>query len=115
MKTNQQVLNIVYKISDEIEYEVNENGIVTLLEKQNHKIQQFLRKLKAKIPMYKKVELDEYGSAVFLAIDGVKTIEEIGRLLEDKFGEKVNPIYERLLLFLNHIDVNCKYIEQISS
>lgn len=115
MKTNEDVLSIVFKISDGTQYEVSEVGIVTVLEKQDHKIQNFFRKLKFKIPMYKKIELDEYSSAVFLAIDGKQTVEEIGKVLEDKFGDKVNPLYERLLVFLNHIEANLKYIEQVNS
>lgn len=114
MKSNDEVLNIIYKISDSIEYDIDKDGIVTVLEKQNHKIQKFFRKLKFKIPMYKKITLDEYSSAVFLQIDGRKTVEKIGENLEAEFGEKVQPLYERLLLFLNHIDVNCNYIEKIN-
>ncbi|MGL5314444.1 MAG: PqqD family peptide modification chaperone [Peptostreptococcaceae bacterium] len=114
MKTNEDVLNIIFKICDGVEYEVSDNEIVTILEKQDHKIQKFFRKLKVKIPNFKKIELDEYSSAVFLEIDGVKTVEEIGQILEVKFGEKVNPLYERLLVFLNHLDVNCKYIEKVN-
>lgn len=113
MKSNEEILGIIFKIRDCVEYEVNEDGIVTILEKQEHKIQKFFRKLKFKIPMYKKIELDEYSSAVFVQIDGVKTVKEIGENLEVKFGEKVHPLYERLLLFLNHIDVNCNYIEKV--
>jgi len=41
MKTNEEVLNIVYKICDSMEFEVNNKGIVTILEKQDHKIQNF--------------------------------------------------------------------------
>lgn len=115
MKTNEDVLNLVFKISDGIEYEVSKEGIVTILEKQDYKVQNFFRKLKFKIPMYKKLELDEYSSAVFLAIDGKNTVSEIGKTLEIKFGDKVNPLYERLLVFLNHLEVNLKYIEQINS
>ena len=114
MKSNEEVLNIVYKICDCLEIEVNNNGIVTILEKQDHKIQDFLRKLKFNIPKYRKIELDEYSSTVFLLIDGNKTVKEIGESLDKKFGNKVHPLYERLLLFLNHIDVNCKYIEKIN-
>ncbi len=114
MKSNDEVLNIIYKISDSIEYDIDKDGIVTVLEKQDHKIQKFFRKLKFKIPMYKKITLDEYSSAVFLQIDGRKTVEKIGENLEAEFGEKVQPLYERLLLFLNHIDVNCNYIEKIN-
>lgn len=110
---NDEILNMRFKICDNIEYEVDENRIVTVLEKQDHKIQRFFRKLKVKIPMYKKIAFDEYSSEVFLQIDGNKTVKEIGEELEAKFGDKVQPLYERLLVFLNHIYINCKYIERI--
>ena len=42
----------------------DEEGIFTILEKQDHKIQRFFRKLKFKIPMYKRTSLDEYGSCL---------------------------------------------------
>ncbi|KKY00623.1 hypothetical protein VN21_13150 [Paraclostridium benzoelyticum] len=113
MKNNEEVLNLVFKKSENIEYEVSSDGIVTILEKQDHKVQNFFRKLKFKIPMYKKMELDEYGSFIFLQIDGKKNVEELGIKLEEKYGEESHPLYERILLFLNHIDVNCHYIEKI--
>ena len=109
---DEEVLNIVFKISDKIEYEVDKEGIVTVLEKQDHRIQNFLRKLKFKIPMYKKMILDKYSSYIFSQIDGKKTVKEIGENLELKYGQESHPLYERLLLFLNHIEVNCHYIEK---
>jgi hypothetical protein len=51
---------------------------------------------------------------VFLQIDGKNTIKDIGKNIEAKYGDKIQPIYERLLLFLNHMDVNCKYIEKVN-
>jgi hypothetical protein len=114
LNNNEDVLNIIYKVADKFEYEVDEENIVTILEKQDHKFQKFFRKLKLRIPEYKKTSLDEYGSCVFLQIDGKKTVKDIGENLEIKYGEKVQPLYERLLLFLNHIDVNCNYIEKIN-
>ena len=112
LNNNEDVLNITFKIFDELEYEVDKENIVTILEKQNHKVQRFLRKLNFRIPEYKKTSLDEYGSCVFLQIDGKKTVKDIGENLEIKYGDEAHPIYERLLLFLNHIDVNCNYIEK---
>lgn len=110
--SNEEVLNIIFKIPDTLEYEVSKDNIVTILEKQDHKVQKFFRKLKFRIPEYKKITLDEYGSYVFLQIDGKKTVKDIGENLEVKYGDKAHPLYERLLLFLNHIDVNCHYIEK---
>ncbi|MBV7275397.1 PqqD family protein [Clostridiaceae bacterium UIB06] len=114
LNNNEEVLNIIFKISNNLEYEVDKEGIVTILEKQDHKVQRFFRKLKFGIPEYKKISMDEYGSYVFLQIDGKKTVRDIGEELEVKYGDKAHPIYERLLLFLNHIDVNCHYIEKTS-
>ena len=113
MESNEEVLNLKFKVCDNIEYKVVENRIVTILEKQDHKIQRFFRKLKFKIPLYKEIDFDEISSEVFLQIDGDKTVKEIGDNLEKKYGEKVNPLYERLLIFLNHIYINCEYIEKI--
>lgn len=111
-KNNEDVLSVVFKISAGVEYEVSADNIVTMLEKQDHKIQNFFRKLKFRIPEYKKTCLDEYGSYVFLLIDGIKTVKDIGENLEAKYGDNAHPLYERLLLFLNHIEVNCHYIEK---
>lgn len=115
LNNNEEVLNIIFKISDSLEYEVDKDENVTILEKQDHKIQRFFRKLKFRIPEYKKISLDEYGSCVFLLIDGKKTVKDIGESLEVKYGDKAHPLYERLLLFLNHIEVNCQYIKIINS
>lgn len=109
--TNEEILNLVYKVSNNIQYEVKDN-IVTILEKQDHFIQKFFRKFKFKIPSYKKIELDEYCSFVFMQIDGKNTIKDIGNELEKTYGKNCHPVFERLLLFLNHIEVNCKYIEK---
>lgn len=113
LNNNEDVLNIIYKIFDKLEYEVDKDNIVTIIEKQDHKVQKFFRKLKFKIPESKKIMLDEYGSWIFLQIDGEKNVKDIGDSLEAKFGGKVHPLYERLLLFLNHIEVNCHYIEKV--
>ena len=110
---NEDSLNVVFKISNSIDYEVKDK-IVTILEKQNHPIQNFFRKLKFRIRLYKKIKLDEYGSFIFLQIDGKKTVEEIGENLESEYGDATHPLYERLTMYLNHIHVNCNYIERIN-
>ena len=112
--SNDEILNIVFKLSNEVNYEVDINNIVTIIHAQNHWIQNFFRKLKFKIPLSKKITLDEYSSFVFLQIDGNRTVEDIGYNLELNYGDKAHPLYERLLLFLNHIEVNCHYIEKLN-
>ena len=45
---NEDSLNVVFKISNSIDYEVKDK-IVTILEKQDHPIQNFFRKLKFRV------------------------------------------------------------------
>ena len=82
--SNQEALSTVFKIVGGLEYEVDANSLVTILKKQDHKIQKFFRKLKFRIPEYRRESLDEFGSYVFLQIDGKKTVKEIGERSESK-------------------------------
>ena len=113
MESNEEVLNLKFKICDEIRYEINKDGIVTVFEKQNHKIQQLFRKLNFKIPLYKEIVFDEISSTVFLHIDGNKTVENIGEILKLKYGDKIDPVYERLLIFLKSYLLLCKHLSQL--
>lgn len=56
----------------------------------------FMKKLKQ--PTWR-VELDEVGSFVWQNVDGIKNVGKIGKELENEFGEKVEPVYERLNQF----------------
>jgi hypothetical protein len=49
---------------------------------------------------YYKIHLDEFGSHIWERCDGISPVEQIGISLEQKFGEKVTPVYERLAAFL---------------
>lgn len=107
------MLDVIFRVSNKLPYEVNEEGIVSVLIKQDHMIQRIFRKLRVKIPEYQRIAMDEFGSYTFLQIDGHKTVREIGEALEAKFGDKVQPLYERLSLFLTHIQEQCHYIEEV--
>ncbi len=50
-----------------------------------------------------KIHLDEFGSWVWQQIDGHTTVLQIAKNLYEKFGEKVEPVYDRLGLFINHL------------
>lgn len=107
------MLDVTFRVSNKLLYEVNDEGIVTVLTKQDHMIQRILRKLRVRIPEYRRITMDELGSYTFLQIDGHKTVREIGEALEAKFVDKVQPLYERLSLFLTHIQERCHYIEEV--
>jgi hypothetical protein len=50
---------------------------------------------------YIKVRLDGIGSETWRLIDGKRTICEIGSKLHDVFGNDTEPLYPRLVEFLN--------------
>ena len=49
---------------------------------------------------YIKITLDQYGSWVWQRIDGKTTVHQLGDKLVQEFGEKIQPVYERLGLFI---------------
>lgn len=106
-------LKVIFKLLDRIKVTEDESGIVTLWQPQDHKIQNFLRRLKLKIPDYTKLTLDEYGSFVIKQIDGATTVEVIGIHLKDKFGSSVEPLYERLIPYMEYLAKNRGIIEKV--
>jgi len=50
-----------------------------------------------------KLELDEVGTAAWLLCDGGHTVQEIGELLRERFGERVEPVYDRLGIFVEQL------------
>jgi len=89
MKNNEEVLSLVYKIRDGLEYEVDEKGIVIILKRQDHWIQRFFRKLQFRIPETTRVTLDSYASFIFLNIDGKRTVKEIGEIMDREYKTTV--------------------------
>ena len=108
-----QLLERVYQMKPGLQYEVRD-GIVFVIKKQDAWIQRMLRKIKYKIPETSEMELDQYGSFIFLQIDGERNVRGIGERLGEAYEEANNQLYDRLLLYLNHLEKNEKYIERIS-
>ena len=52
---------------------------------------------------YLQLHLDEIGSAVWLACDGQRSVAQIGDALKERFGEQVEPVWDRLALFVTHM------------
>lgn len=82
---------------------VDENNLVTVL------IPKFKNRFAVKfvIPYMQhkffKVKLDEFGSAAWLLIDKRRNVGEIAAELVKQFGEKIQPVEERLTRFFTGI------------
>ena len=81
----------------------DEKGVVTL-EVHNKGVFNFIAQKFFNRPKVSYIHLDEMGSFVWPLIDGEKDIIEIGKLVENEFGEKANPLYERLVHFFRVLE-----------
>ena len=52
------------------------------------------------------IKLDEFGSFVWRHIDGHTSVRDIGDKLKETFGESIEPVYERLGLFIQTLYKN---------
>ena len=81
----------------------DENGNVTL-EMENKGVANRIMQKLIKKPQTSYIHLDEMGSFVWPLMDGEKDIFEIGKFVEEHFGEKANPLYERLSQYFKTLE-----------
>ena len=53
-----------------------------------------------------KAKLDEFGTETWLEMDGTKSVQTVSEHLQKKFGDKINPVNERLTKFLSELYKN---------
>lgn len=83
-----------------VDFEISEKDRVVLLKpKFSSKFVQKYIIPKMKYPYYH-IHLDEVGTSVWNSINGKRTAVEIGEKLKRELGEKIDPVYERLGMFL---------------
>ncbi|MCP2620391.1 PqqD family protein [Candidatus Aminicenantes bacterium AC-334-E05] len=51
-----------------------------------------------------RIRLDEIGSYVWELCNEENTVSEIGIKLKERFGEKIEPVYDRLIIFLKQLE-----------
>ena len=88
---------------ERIKWLTDEKGIVTLDIENTGFFNRVAQKLLKK-PKVSHVHLDEMGSFVWPLLDGEKNIIDLGKLVEAQFGEKANPLYERLAKYFQILD-----------
>lgn len=81
----------------------DENGNVTLSMENTGIANKIAQKLFKK-PKTSYIHLDETGSFVWPLMDGEKDIFEIGKYVEEQFGEKSHPLYERLAQYFQTLE-----------
>lgn len=80
-----------------------EDGMVTL-EIENRGFFNKIAQKFFKRPEISYVHLDETGSFVWPLIEGDKNLIEIGECVKEHFGEKAEPLYERLAKYFQILE-----------
>ena len=89
--------------NEKIGWSVDEEGMVTLEIENKGVFNRIAQKLFKK-PKISYVHLDEHGSFVWPLIDGKSDITAIAQKVDEHFGEKAHPLYERLAKFFQILD-----------
>ena len=89
--------------NSEINWNADESGIVTL-EIENKGIANRIAQVLLKKPKITYIHLDEMGSFVWPLIDGEKTITDISVFVKEHFGDKADPLYERLAKYFQILE-----------
>ena len=92
-----------------VEWEKREDELVTLLRpKFSNKLFKKYLLPRMRQPYYK-IYLDTFGSYVWTHCNGSTTIGKIGEKLQQEFGQEVEPVYDRLALYIRQL-VKARFI-----
>ena len=87
----------------DINWSKDDEGIVTLEIENTGFMNRVAQKLFKK-PKISYVHLDEMGSFVWSVMDGKKDLIKIGEEVKEHFGEKAEPLYERLAKYFQILE-----------
>lgn len=88
-----------------LDWSQDKNGIVTL-QMENCGVMNRIAQILLKKPKISYIHLEEFGSFIWLQIDGERNITEIGRLVRSQFGKSAEPLYERLAQYIKTLNSN---------
>ncbi|MBR2715661.1 MAG: PqqD family protein [Ruminococcus sp.] len=88
---------------EELKWSIDDKQLVTLEMENKGVVNRIAQKLIRK-PKISYIHLEEFGSYIWTNIDSKKSIYEIGKMVEEHFGEKANPLYDRLATYFKTLE-----------
>ncbi len=98
-KKRENYLDYIPRRNVNFPWKVLENGRVEVRMENRGPVNRIAQRFFKK-PVYSYIALDEFGSFVWQQIDGKASIYQIGRAVRERFGEKAEPLYGRLSVFM---------------
>lgn len=86
-----------------IQWDTDENGNI-ILHVENKGAMNKIAQVLFKKPKISYIHLDEMGNFIWPLLDGEKDITEIGKEVKDHFGDKAEPLYERLAKYIQTLE-----------
>lgn len=107
-RKSQNFLEFVPKRAEGLNFTVGEDNIVTL-EVENKGVFNRLFQLILKKPKISYIHLDDLGSFIWCHIDGNSSVFEIAEMVNESYGDKAEPLYERIVKYFEILK-NYKFI-----
>lgn len=107
-KKTDNLLDFIPAKSNSLRYEIDSAGNVTLFRENKGFFNSFAQKFFKK-PRFTQIHLDEMGNFIWPLINGTNDIYSIGNLVKEKFGDKAEPLFKRLVQYLKMMEA-CGFI-----
>lgn len=102
-KKKENYLERIPMRKQDLKWTVEENGLITLDVENTGVFNRIAQKIFKK-PKESHIHLDETGSFLWPLLDGDKNLIELGKLVKEEFGEKAEPLYERLAKYMQILE-----------
>ena len=98
-KKQDNYLEFIPAISEKNSWDKDETGKVTI-----HMVHRgFYAAIAQKFfhtPRVSHIKLDKYGSFLWKEIDGKRTVGQLAQRMKEQFGERAEPLYDRLVHYM---------------
>lgn len=102
---NKNYLNFVPIKSPEVSWEKDSSGMIVLQITRKGIFDKIAQKC-FKVPSKSNIKLDKHGSFIWSCIDDNKSVYDISKDVKNHFGKSAEPLYDRLVTFINILDDN---------
>ena len=105
-KETENFVDYIPKHNALYEWRTNDQGLVEV-KVHNKGIFNRIAQLLFRRPKYSYIELEGVGTFIWNQIDGVRNVYEIGQIVKAQYGEKAEPLYERLSTYVKSLHNMC--------
>lgn len=96
-------VDYIFEKNPTLEWKEDNDGNIILLQENkgffNVIAQKFFKK-----PRVSQIHMEEMGSFIWPYLDGKTSVFEIGQKVSEHFGDKAEPLYERLSVYMKQLE-----------